>query len=99
MRAEERGNPVILSPSANAYGVPPSAVLGVEAPLWTETVETFDQVEYTAFPRVPAIAEPGWSPRETHDWPDFRRRLATHGPRLAAQNVTFHRSARIPWPD
>jgi hexosaminidase len=78
-------------------GLPPEAVLGVEAPLWTETVERFDQVEYMAFPRVPAIAELGWSPGDTHDWPDFRRRLAAHGARLAAQGVNFYRSAQIPW--
>jgi hexosaminidase len=49
------------------------------------------------FPRLPAIAELGWSPRSTHDWADFRRRLGAHGPRLAAQGVNFHRSAQIPW--
>jgi hexosaminidase len=80
-------------------GVPAAAVLGVEGPLWTETVERFDQVEYMAFPRLPALAELGWSPRSTHDWADFRRRLGAHGPRLAAQGVNFHRSAQIPWED
>jgi hexosaminidase len=78
-------------------GIRSSAVCGVEAPLWTETVERFDQVEYMAFPRVPAIAELGWSPRQHHDWAGFRRRLGAHGPRLAAQGVNFYRSEQIPW--
>ena len=73
-------------------GVPEEAVLGVEAPLWTETVETFDQVQYMAFPRLAAIAELGWSPAAARDWPDFARRLATHGPRWTERGVTYYRS-------
>jgi hexosaminidase len=93
---------------ADAYGwdpgtflrdVPEAAVLGVEAPLWTETVERFDQVEYMAFPRLAAIAELGWSPRSAHDWPGFARRLAAQGPRLAQAGVNFYRSTQIAWPD
>jgi hexosaminidase len=80
-------------------GVPEGAVLGVEAPLWTETVEGFDQVEYMAFPRLAAIAELGWSPASAHDWPDFARRVAAQGPRWTEQGVTFYRSDQVPWPD
>jgi hexosaminidase len=78
-------------------GVPASAVLGVEAPLWTETVERYDQVEYMTFPRLPAVAELGWSPPSTHDWAAFRQRLAAHGPRWETQGLNFYRSAQIPW--
>jgi len=49
------------------------------------------------FPRLPAIAEIGWSPRETHDWPSFRRRLAGYGPRWAARGIAYHRSPEIDW--
>jgi hexosaminidase len=84
-------------PGTFLRGVPAEAVLGLEAPLWTETVERFDQVEYMAFPRLAAIAELGWSPPSTHDWPDFARRLATHGPRWAAAGVNFYRSAQVDW--
>jgi hexosaminidase len=74
---------------------PGDGVLGVEAALWTETVEDFDAVAYMTLPRLPAVAEVGWS--HTHDWEDFRRRLAAHGPRWEARGLSFHRSPQVPW--
>ncbi|MGN9765474.1 beta-N-acetylhexosaminidase [Micromonospora sp. SD12] len=85
-------------PGTHVAGVPADAVLGVEAPLWTESVTSRAEVEFMLFPRLPAIAELGWSPRATHDWAGFRGRLAGHGPRWAAAGVAFHRSPEIPWP-
>ena len=38
-------------------------------------------IEYMAFPRLPGIAELGWSPASTHDWDGYRVRLAAQGPR------------------
>jgi hexosaminidase len=77
--------------------VPAAAVLGVEAPLWTETIKTSADIEYMAFPRLPAIAELGWSPAATHDWAAFSRRLGTQGPRWTAQGMNFYRSPQVPW--
>ncbi|WP_431948367.1 beta-N-acetylhexosaminidase [Micromonospora marina] len=85
-------------PGTHVRGVPAEAVLGVEAPLWTESVTTLAEVEYMFFPRLPAVAELGWSPRETHDWSRFSSRLAAHGPRWTTAGITFHTSPEIPWP-
>ncbi|MGC5332298.1 beta-N-acetylhexosaminidase [Micromonospora sp. DT62] len=85
-------------PGTHVVGVPADAVLGVEAPLWTESVTSRAEVEFMLFPRLPAIAELGWSPRARHDWAGFRDRLASHGPRWAAAGMAFHRSPEIPWP-
>ncbi|MEU9510068.1 family 20 glycosylhydrolase [Micromonospora sp. NPDC048170] len=85
-------------PGAHVAGVPADAVLGVEAPLWTESITSLVEVEFMLFPRLPAIAELGWSPRATHDWAGFRDRLAGHGPRWATAGIAFHRSPEIPWP-
>ncbi|WP_018787365.1 beta-N-acetylhexosaminidase [Micromonospora sp. CNB394] len=85
-------------PGSHVRGVPAEAVLGVEAPLWTESVTTLTEVEYMFFPRLPAVAELGWSPRETHDWSGFRSRLAAHGPRWTTAGISFHPSPEIPWP-
>jgi hexosaminidase len=50
-------------------------VLGPEACVWTEYMPTPDQVEYMAYPRVLALAEIAWSPREARDWGSFQTRL------------------------
>jgi hexosaminidase len=85
------------NPGAYVEDLPESAVLGVEAPLWAETLENSDHIEFMAFPRLPAIAELGWSPWSTHDWESFRTRLAAQGPRWEAMGVDYYRSPQIPW--
>ncbi len=50
-----------------------------------------------AFPRLAAIAEIGWSPRDTHDWTSFSERLSKQGPRWEARGVDFYRSPQVPW--
>jgi hexosaminidase len=79
----------------DAYEWEPGEALGVEAALWTETVEDFDAIAYMTLPRLPAVAEVGWSQRR--DWEDFRLRLAAHGPRWEALGLNFHRSPQVPW--
>ncbi|SCE96903.1 hexosaminidase [Micromonospora chokoriensis] len=85
-------------PGTHVAGVPSTAVIGVEAPLWTESVTSLADIEFLLLPRLPAIAELGWSPRDTHDWAGFRDRLADHGHRWDAAGITFHRAPEIPWP-
>ncbi len=84
-------------PAALIGGVTGADILGVEAPLWSETLKTVDDIEYMLFPRLAALAEVGWSPADAKDWLDFRTRLAAHGPRLTALDVNFYRSPQIPW--
>lgn len=85
-------------PATFLRGAPASAVLGVEAPLWSETISTSDDIGYMAFPRLPAVAELGWSPAVSHDWDAFRLRLAAQGPRWDALGIDYYRSAQVPWP-
>lgn len=85
-------------PATQVTGVSESDVLGVEAPLWSETLQTIEDVEFMAFPRLPGCAEIGWSPETGRNWDEYRIRLAAHGPRLTAMGVNFYRSPRVPWP-
>ncbi|EFL15245.1 beta-N-acetylhexosaminidase [Streptomyces sp. C] len=85
------------NPGAYLPDVPESAVLGVEAPLWTETIATRADWELMAFPRLLGIAELGWSPSTSLDWPGYRERLAAQGPRLTAQDTAYYRAPEVPW--
>jgi hexosaminidase len=77
--------------------LPQEAILGVEAPLWTETLDDLDKVEYMTFPRLPGIAEVGWSEAAALDWTAYKTRLAGQSPRWDALGVSFYRSPEIDW--
>jgi hexosaminidase len=86
------------NPATLVDGVDEKDVLGVEAPLWSETIVTDSTIDYMTFPRLPAIAEIGWTPQAGRTWSDFRVRLATQGPRWSAMGVDFYHSPQVPWP-
>jgi hexosaminidase len=85
------------NPGQYLSGVGEPAVRGVEGPLWTETIRTLSDIEFMAFPRLPALAELGWSPWSKHDWNAFKQRLGAQGPRWSAMGVNFYRSTQVPW--
>ena len=78
-------------------GLPESAIAGVEAPLWTETLTNIREVEAMAYPRLAALAEVAWTPQAARAWDDFRERLGGQGPRFQALGLNFYRSPQIPW--
>ncbi len=84
-------------PADRLPGVGEEALLGVEAALWSETLRSLTDVQTMTFPRLPAVAEIGWSPRAARDWASFRRRLGAFGPRWTAQGIAFHASPTVEW--
>jgi hexosaminidase len=84
-------------PATQVDGVGERDVLGVEAPLWSETTATLADVEFLAFPRLIGHAEIAWSPRAGRAWQSYRWRLAAQGPRLRALGVDFYESPQVPW--
>ncbi len=64
-------------------------VLGAQGQLWTEYMPTPKQVEYMAFPRLAALAEVTWTPRESKDYQEFLERLSTHLKRLGILDVNY----------
>ncbi|WP_214466659.1 beta-N-acetylhexosaminidase [Microbacterium flavescens] len=88
-------------PSTILADVDDSDILGVEAPLWSETIRTLDDIETMAFPRIAAAAEAGWSPAtdasELRTWDSFRERVGSLGPLWTSLGIGFHPSDEIDW--
>jgi len=84
-------------PTDQIEGIAESSIVGVEAPLWSETLSTLDDFEYMAFPRLPGIAEIGWSPASGRTWDEYRGRLGAHAPRWVALGINFYRAPEVPW--
>ena len=63
-------------PLSYVPGLDADHILGIEAPLWSETISDSSGLEYLAFPRLICVAELGWTPQSLRSWEDFNRRLA-----------------------
>ncbi|MFA6075625.1 MAG: beta-N-acetylhexosaminidase [Negativicutes bacterium] len=64
-------------------------VIGGQANMWTEYVQTDEHLEYMIFPRLCALAEVVWSPRTGRNWADFSKRLDAAGERLRVRGVNY----------
>ncbi|TDN87713.1 family 20 glycosylhydrolase [Microbacterium sp. BK668] len=88
-------------PGEMIAGVDESDILGVEAPLWAETVRGLADIDLLAFPRIAAAAEAAWSPPTgaipQRSWESFRERVGSLGPLWTSLGIGFHPSDEIPW--
>ena len=50
-------------------------ILGGQANLWTEYIETESHAEYMLLPRMTALSEALWTAKEDKNWDDFKIRL------------------------
>jgi len=50
-------------------------ILGAQGNVWTEYIPTLQHIQYMALPRMAALAEVIWSPKELRSWSDFKNRL------------------------
>lgn len=86
-------------------GIGDDELLGVEAPLWTETARTLADIDALAFPRIASAAEAAWSPAATastlaselRTWESFPARVGALGPLWSAQGIGFTPLDGIAW--
>ena len=89
-----------LSKVYNFNPVPPELstegakhILGGQANLWTEYVPNFKHAEYMTFPRLAALSEALWSPKEVRNWADFSRRIQLMMNRYDEMGLNYAKSA------
>jgi hexosaminidase len=85
------------SPSLYFEELDKADILGLEAPLWSETITNMAELEYLAFPRVIGHAELGWSADENRNWKNYKVRLANQASYLKRMNVNYYPSKLIDW--
>lgn len=67
-------------------------ILGGQGSMWSEYTPAH-AVDGQVFPRLCALGEVLWSPKDKRSWPDFQRRIRRHARRLEAMGVRYHRPA------
>jgi hexosaminidase len=67
-------------------------VLGAQGQLWAEYIDTQDKLDHMMFPRLCALAEVVWTPKERKDYAGFLARLrGGHLARLDALGVKYRK--------
>jgi hexosaminidase len=84
-------------PATLVPGIGRENILGVEAPLWTETVTNMADIEYMVFPRLPGYAEIGWSTPDSRSWDDYKIRLGKQGERFKVLKINYYQSKLVSW--
>ena len=71
-------------------------ILGVEAAIWTEWIDTEEKLFFNALPRLAATAETGWAKREERDYTGFLQRLQSHYLLYERLGLTYAKSVEQP---
>ncbi len=89
--------------SAPPQGHRPGTLLGAQAQVWTEHLNSQRRIDYATFPRLAAFAEVAWSPARDRTpgsaaSVEFLDRLADHLPRLDAAGIEYRpMTGPLPW--
>lgn len=64
-------------------------VLGAHGSAWAEYMENESKVEYMVFPRISALAEVVWTPKEKKNWKDFTQRMQKQFRRYDYRRINY----------
>ena len=84
-------------PATLVPGIAKENILGIEAPLWSETITNMEELEYMVFPRLPGYAEIGWSSPAVRNWQDYKTRLGKQNERFKALQIDYYPSKLVQW--
>jgi hexosaminidase len=67
-------------------------ILGAQANVWTEYLNTTQAVEYAVFPRIAALAEALWTPMENKNTDRFLKAIETHFNYLNLYHINYSKA-------
>lgn len=85
------------NPSEYIDGITKENILGIESPLWTETVTNMEELQFLVFPRLPGYAEIGWTQDSLRSWDEYRMRLASFKDRFEKLDINYYKSPKVDW--
>ncbi|PQJ14636.1 beta-N-acetylhexosaminidase [Aureicoccus marinus] len=80
------------NPDEAVTGLAQKNILGLEAPLWSETVSNSAELEYLAYPRMAGYAEMAWSQQEHREWDFYLKRLKSQRQRWDKEGINYYKS-------
>jgi len=84
-------------PATLVPGITKENILGVECPLWSETISNITQIETLLFPRLPGYAEIGWTDSADRKWEEYKIRLGHQAERFKMMEIHYYPSAKVIW--
>ena len=67
-------------------------VLGAQGNMWTEYITNASKIEYMIFPRICALSEVLWTPKNRKNWNDFEKRLPVIFDRLDKEKINYSKA-------
>lgn len=67
-------------------------VMGAQGNVWTEYMKNHSKIEYMIFPRMSALSEVLWSPKEKKQWNNFEKRLMVQFERYKLWNANYSKA-------
>lgn len=90
------GKPSLLADVYNYEPIPTELnaeqakyIWGGQGCLWSEYITNPAKVQYQLFPRLDALSEVLWSPKDKRNYPDFQKRLKTQFKRYDLIGITY----------
>lgn len=85
------------NPETLVEGIEKEDILGIEAPLWSETVFDSNSLEYMVFPRLLGVSELAWGKNPSVDWNNYRKRLENYKAFFEREKINYYPSKFIDW--
>jgi hexosaminidase len=67
-------------------------ILGAQGNVWTEYMKNPRKVEYMIFPRMSALSEVLWTPKDKKNWADFERRMSAQFQRYSLWDINYNKA-------